>query len=132
MNPAADLDTARVHWQAAGLRIAEQPVQDHGARAGCLGARARRGARVATGLQALGALEGPGRSARTCWNDAGRERDGPRTHRLRRAAQGLPAHLDCYNQVHIALDTFPYNGTTTTAELFLMGVPVVAPAVHAR
>jgi len=49
---------------------------------------------------------------------------GQRIEFLPRSAT-VGEHIACYHQVDIALDTFPYTGTTTTFEALSQGVPVV-------
>ena len=58
------------------------------------------------------------------------EKHGIRRERIHFVAP-VPApqlHLESYRDIDIALDPFPYNGTTTTCEALLMGVPVLTLA----
>ena len=41
-------------------------------------------------------------------------------------AKGPVEHLAIYQQIDIALDSFPYNGTATTCESLWMGVPLIS------
>lgn len=49
----------------------------------------------------------------------------PERIKLLGAEPSMNEHLNRYAEMDIALDTFPYNGTTTTCEALWMGVPVV-------
>ena len=78
-------------------------------------------ARLALKNKALG--EGPARG-RVIAAFEKRGIDGNRVL-MSGAVESLEGHLASYSHVDVALDSYPYHGTTTTMEALWMGVPVV-------
>ncbi len=82
------------------------------------------GSRLLLKAQGLGSQS----TRQRVWELLARERIDPARLELRGWEPGHGGHLALYNRVDIALDPFPYHGTTTTCEALWMGVPVITLA----
>jgi predicted O-linked N-acetylglucosamine transferase (SPINDLY family) len=88
--------------------------------------RSTPGSRLVIKARALG-CESTGRRVRQTMEALGVTSDRLELHGWRKSHED---HLASYRQINIALDTFPYHGTTTTCEALWMGVPVITLAGH--
>ena len=70
-------------------------------------------------------LDEPKSQARRAIESQLAKRGVARSRILFRGLLPIAAHLTVVSEVDVALDTFPYNGQTTTCECLWMGVPVV-------
>lgn len=102
--PAKITDAVVALWARVLIAVPQSRLRLKGAGFGDPAQRAHQAARFAAHGIAAERLEFAGRTATTT------------------------AHLACYHDIDIALDTAPYNGTTTTCEALWMGVPVVSLA----
>jgi len=75
--------------------------------------------------QASRDLDLPASRARGRCMEALESRGIPQDRLIFRGSLPLDKHLELLAQADIALDTFPYNGVTTTYECLWMGVPVI-------
>jgi predicted O-linked N-acetylglucosamine transferase (SPINDLY family) len=66
--------------------------------------------------------------AQSCRDAFARHGIDPQRLDLVSTTPSVAEHLAMYDRVDVALDTMPYNGTTTTCEALWMGVPVVTLA----
>jgi predicted O-linked N-acetylglucosamine transferase (SPINDLY family) len=82
------------------------------------------GSRLVIKNRALGAEAARAR-VRAVFEGAGID---PSRLSLRGWTSDTRSHLEQYREIDIALDSAPYNGTTTTCEALLMGVPVLTLA----
>lgn len=81
--------------------------------------------------EVLQAVPGSRLAVKSAWNEVSRQRIieagiAPDRLLLLPYSASTAEHLASYSQIDVALDPFPYHGTTTTCEALWMGVPVIS------